>query len=368
MNNTDLCTSIHDVLESQQGDFLKYLTVKEVCILQHISKTHSFCKWSKIEIDRRYQNWLKTCSKAWGVGIPVVTSGFGHKSVDDIPLLESTIRTLENIAKNMSGGLEIFLHNRESGAPPQPELFAYGKNVRYTTLGDEYESIPIVAMFDIYCDGKHMWNGVRPIVNEEIGNISFPINDDYDDESESSDIWIGATYIELFFSNSLGDKTDEATYHPFSPNNSRPNRYLISTDAEDIRTWTINLSFLTEKSKETLVRSVDIRPDEILNHICMMSQWDDQESALLESEEDLNGVILNEKVKRCSGFHWMWKEGTKIMVLSEENKLTECSLDDNDFDICFWLDERDPSKRRFHVTTGFSCENTLLAGMILNGR
>ena len=117
MINTN--NTIHDILESQQGDFLKYLTVKEICILSHISKSHSFLKWSKTEIERRYHSWLTTFSRAW--------SPPSHSliSADDLPLDEEMKRQLRDIAMNMSGGLALFLHNRETGASKQPNLFAY---------------------------------------------------------------------------------------------------------------------------------------------------------------------------------------------------------------------------------------------------
>lgn len=364
-NNT-----IHDILESQQGDFLKYLTVKELCVLQCISKNDSFLKWSKTEIERRYHSWLTTCSRAW--------SPPSHSlkiSADDLPLDEEMERQLRDIATNMSGGLALFLHNRETGASKQPNLFAYGKDVRYITLGNEYSSVPFVAMFDIYCNGKHVWNGVRPILNSDLGNICYPGDDNLYDGS-----YIDATIIEPFSSNSLGDETDEATYHPFG-HGFRVNKYLLSTDVNDTRTYTLNASLLTPKSRETLVLSVDIEPKQVLKDIENKTTWDNQEEMLarhiagcggVESEAcqwySLDKVVLDKKLKRCSGFYWEPKEGTKIMALTKENQLIECNLDRNRFEICFWLDERDPENKRFHVTADFSFENELLGGMILNGR
>ncbi|GFH55365.1 predicted protein [Chaetoceros tenuissimus] len=360
--------TIHDILESLQGDFLKYLTVKEICILRHISKSHSFLKWSKIELERRYHSWLTTCSRAWS------PPSHSLVSADDLPLDEEMKRQLRDIAINMSGGLELFLHNRETGAPKQPNLFEFGKDVHYITLGNEYSSVPFVAMFDIYCNGKHVWNGVKPILASDLGNICYPGDDD-DDEN-----YIDATIIEPFSSNSLGDETDEATYHAFS-HGFRVNKYLLSTDVNDTRTYTLNVSFLTPKSRETLVLSVDIEPQQVLKDIENKTTWDDQHEMFaehiagcggVESEESqwysLDKVLLDEKLKRCSGFYWEPKKGTKIMAVTKRNKLIECNLDRNRFDICFWLDERDPSNKKFHVTADFSFENDLLGGMILDGR
>lgn len=90
MNNAESYKTIHRILESQTGFFLKCLTVKELCILQRTSSC--FRKWSKIEIDRRYQNWLETCSRAWP---------FAHwLSSDELPM-DKVIPQLEYIAKEM---------------------------------------------------------------------------------------------------------------------------------------------------------------------------------------------------------------------------------------------------------------------------
>ena len=117
MNNIDSNQIIDDILASQEGDLLKYLTVKEVCNLQRISSC--FCKWSKIEIDRRYRNWLETFARAWEVWTPL--GGLENfyidvNAADDLPLDDAVKSHLEDIAKNMSGGIEFFLDNREVGA------------------------------------------------------------------------------------------------------------------------------------------------------------------------------------------------------------------------------------------------------------
>ncbi|GFH55366.1 predicted protein [Chaetoceros tenuissimus] len=250
----------------------------------------------------------------------------------------------------MSKGIEVFLHNREVGAPSQPNPLAYGKEIRYITLGDEYKSIPILAMFDIYCDGQNIWNGIRPISDDDIGCIYF-------DGAQ-----IKATRIPLLSSNTLGDQTDEATYHP-SCYEYYPKRYLLSTNVEDTRTWRINLSFLTKKSSETLVMSWEFQPKEIMNLTYnKKSIWDDQETELSDSIGSYIGVVLNKKMKRCSSC----RKDAECMLLSKENSFVECNADYNHFDICFWLDERDPSNKRFHLTTNFVCENSFLGGMILN--
>ena len=175
-----------------------------------------------------------------------------------------------------------------------------------------------------------MWNGV---CEPKIGRISFREDDNEDDEIE-------ATRTLLVSNNTLGDQTDEATYHPVC-HFVRPRRYLLSTNAEDARTWTINLSFLTKKSAETLVVSWEFQPKEVVNN----TLWDNQERKLSKSEGYCEGVLLNEKVKRCS----CWEIGANCKLLCKENEIIECNKEFNHFEICFWLDERDPGDKRFHI-------------------
>lgn len=52
----------------------------------------------------------------------------------------------------------------------------------------------------------------------------------------------------------------------------------------------------------------------------------------------------------------------------EEIQFDYCDINHNFFDLCIWLDERDPSNKRFHMTADFVCETTLLGGMILNAK
>ena len=166
----------------------------------------------------------------------------------------------------------------------------------------------------------------------------------------------------MISNNTLGDETDEATYHPVCYF-IRPRRYLLSTNAEDTRTWTINLSFLTKKSAETLVVSWEFQPKELVSNT-LAHQWDNQERQLSKSEGCCKGVLLNKKVKRCS---W-WEIGANCKLLCKENEIIECNKEYNHFEICFWLDERDPGDKRFHINVDFICENSFLGGMILNGR
>lgn len=154
-------------------------------------------------------------------------------------------------------------------------------------------------MFDIYCDGKHVWNGVRPFLRDDFVDDDEEGEDDYD--SDSNRIWDAR--IDLYYINSLGDKTDKATYHPRS-HEFRPNRYLLSTSDGDKRPWTLNMSFLTTKSAETLVCTITFEPEKLLNHLHLNHTWDDQAS-MLSNDINLNGIVLNKELKRISGFYLM---------------------------------------------------------------
>jgi len=375
-----------NVIEICHAEFLKYLTVRETCMFAACSKRVCL-KWAREEIRRRSIAWLEQTSRAWqwidrSVSYPEMhTCSADDFDIDDHKALETLNdewrsfgtprKLLETVAYTFCGGWAKLLDVRENGAPSQPNIIARGQqvNVKYVTLGDDWVDVSKVLMFDIYCEGKNVWSGVKPLEKEFHGSSSFRVSD--------LGLNISQTCADIDSSKTLGDKTDAATIHTTALGNPPP-RYLLSTDANDKRNWTLNVSLLTAKSLETLLFNVYIVPHEIVKMIGKDNSWekDSGYAQILGFQETYsdndcewygcNSVVPDENLWRCkSVWNLINKYKGPPKGIGEDGEMVSFQyLRDH---TCFWFDRRN-GKNRLHVTMEFTCEDSLFSDMILRSR
>lgn len=130
-----------------------------------------------------------------------------------------------------------------------------GRKVEFTTIGGSFafdEQYPAALIFDIHCDGTWKWSGISPV---DIERLIF--NNHEEGEPERFVDGFATTSIYPLSTKSLGDAMD---MHCALENGYRANKYLLSTDDDDSRTWRFSVSLVSGNCAETLVASHEIVP------------------------------------------------------------------------------------------------------------
>ena len=176
--NDNLVSSALD-MHTCGSQIFEFLTIKDTVIAAAVSK--DWQTLSRIEVERRSEKWVQQTSRAWGCKRHLDDDEIGiDLSADELPDEKHALDTLDEYWRDnfgcpsdllrsvaeWSGGWPRFLHTRECGsAYGQPE-FEVGKEIKFTTLGSDG---PMALLYDMRCDGRHVWSGVQPINRSELG-------------------------------------------------------------------------------------------------------------------------------------------------------------------------------------------------------
>lgn len=384
------------VMDSCGSVILSFLTVRDTAHVAEYSR--DFYLWSQEEIGRRSKAWLASTSKSWAWYDKNLLSGKeSYISADSLPdnkealdgldmvwreVFESPSHLLSTVAA-WCGGWSQFLDAREGSARPQP-VIARGRPVHFTTISEESPPLisddrRIVLIFDIHCDGKSAWNAVYPLNESELGDL---ISSDINGEE------VEVSIVHPISSKTLGDATDAATIHPFE-HTYKSTRYLLSTDTDDARTWRFNVSMVQRNCLETLIHSCSIVPANQKKYIDEYGAWEpnsgyhqveqSRENMIAISEygqkdyieiqqRKFDSIAPDSNLFRCSDFDVENVTRVPCAVLKGigiDGDLIEFSRSIN-FDFCYWLDERNTTKNRLHLTLDFSCPDSLFSDMIMH--
>ena len=379
------------------------LTVKDTVLAAECCK--EWRKYSQDAINERADKWLAETSRAWAWRDSEKGLDEVDVSADELPDDQEALRSLDTIwrdrfvspthilktvASEWCGGWPRFLYARETRARRQPRM-ERGKHVEFTTIGD-LKVTPFALIFDIHCDGMSKWCGVYPFHSRTLGATTAVRGDEDFGVEEDIDL----TMLYPISTKTLGDSTDASTIHPMN-HHDRPPRYLLSTDAEDIRSWSVNVSLVSPLSSETLIFSIsDIVPKSITTYISKLDSWEDnsgyddverwkedheagiRDGAWYADDEEyveyrrkeLGSIPRpNTKLLRCSELDPVTRsvvesDGDVLKGLDEDGQTTTFPVVEARF--CYWLDKRNPVNDRLHLTLDFYFEDGLWSGVFLN--
>ena len=255
------------------------------------------------------------------------------------------------------GGWLQFLHARENGAKPQPRS---PTDLKKTTLGIHQGRggvLPQAAVvFDLHCDGKWIWSGIRPISKDYI--------------DRSTDKKDGLLRIYPFSENTRGETTDlESPPIIGSDESKRAGCFLLSTPCDDHRIFSLSASLVSEVSAETLIHSVNFKP----RSLCR-SLWNEREFHSYGSDHWNIGEAsyYNERVVAFSEDGYL-PEQCCMHVSPDQRLVTYCPMrktvevkDYIYFNHCFWLDSLQNRNPSFHVMSELVCEEEVIYEMYLN--
>jgi len=263
------------------------------------------------------------------------------------------------------------LDAREGSARSQP-VITRGKSVQFTTIGEDIaDDRRIVLLFDIHCNGKSAWNAVLPLNESSVGGM-----DATDENGEDVDVSI----VHPLSSRTLGDATDAATIHPFQ-HAFESTRYLLSTDIGDTRTWIFNVSMVSRNCLETLIHSCCIVPAMQKKCIDEYDAWEpnsgyhqvdkimNQAGEFKEFYENMYSLTSPDpNLFRCSDLENVTQIPTSTLKgIGMKGDVCElCYF--SYFEFCYWLDERNPTEKRLHLTLDFNCPSSLFSDMIMHDR
>ena len=374
---------LYMLLETCQGDLMSYLPIEDVCKAMVCSK--EIQKWARAEVKLRYQCWKHSCSCAWywetdeaewwkrKMYSADALALDDPRSMSELDMewqaYQSPSSLIDSVAGSFGSSTAQFLYNRENGAPQQQCIFRRGERVTFTTLGKNANAVSKVLIFDIYCDDRHKWSGVRPINRIDVGSVY--------NQNEHQE-FMRCTSIDPFASKSLGDLTHSSTIHPMSHGRRAPN-YLLSTAADDTRVWKFNVSLLTPTSKETLIMSVTLDVQATIKEITEEKGWEKdsgysqiqnmkqmyKEDKHISEFYNFETTTSNDNLWRCSILNTrLISGGGKLLRgIGKEGNLR--LFDFLSFDFCYWLDKRTPDQERFHLTMDFQCQDELWSDLIL---
>ena len=354
-------------------NLLLYLTCGDLAKAAKISKNFNF--WVQRETSYKALKFKGGSSLAW----EVVDKRNRVHSADDF-LKDDIDRTMK-CATSLRGDDEIwgsvpthmdaiekvvdwcggwlqFLHARENGAKPQPRS---PTDLNKTTLGVHKGRggiLPQAAViFDLHCDGKWIWSGIRPI------------SKDYLDRSTGKKD--GLLRIYPFSENTRGEVTDiESLPVLGSDESKRAGCFLLSTPFNDKHRFTLSASLASEVSAETLIHSVDFKP----RSLCR-SLYNEREFHSYGSDHWNIGEAsyFTERLVAWSddGRH---PQPCCMYVSPDQYLVTYCpvkqKVDVNDFVLfnhCFWLDSfTENYTQSLHMMSELVCEKEIITEMFLN--
>lgn len=382
-------TTLKSVMDTCGGDVFAFLTVRDTT--RSAASSRGFGRWSQREIGRRSKAWLAGTSRSWAWYDRNLPDGSDHfVSADDLPDNKEALGCLDDAWEDFDspshllatvaawcGGWPRLLDAREGGARSQP-VIARGRPVHFTTIGDD-SSRRIVLMFDIHRDGTSVWNAVHPLNESEVG--CFVLDDNGDD--------VDVSIVHPISSKTLGDATDAATIHPFS-HDLKSTRYLLSTDVNDATTWRFDVSMVSQNCSETLIHSYStvLAAQKIVIDACdgwesnsgyhqIVSSRESSERLLEENgnnlkdwyvmmQKEYDSIAPEPNLFRCSDVHHVTQAyAPPLKGVDMEGNVTELS-DSVYFEFVYWLDKRNTTNNKLHLTFDLCCPDSMFSDMIVH--